>query len=112
MQRNYSAERQSDNGSMREAAHKVAIVLSIMFLADGLFMAWALHAGGYAGLPYVFFGLIPLFLPATVAGLVLVGIYVRGFRRFSWKPRRAEWLFFFLISTSVATKVIGQLLWG
>ena len=89
---------------MRETVYKFAIGLSIIFVADGLFMAWALLYG--AGLGYTHFSYVPVFIPATLVALAISGIYVRGFARLSWTPRTLEWAFFILFVLAVAAKII------
>ena len=91
---------------MRDRVYKFAIGLSVVFVADGLFMAWALYEGGYAGLGYGMLIYFPVFIPATLVALVVIGIYISGFVRLSWSPRRAEWLFFLLFGAALTAKLI------
>jgi len=91
---------------MRESLYKFAIGLSIIFVADGLFMAWALYKGGFAPLGYGQISYIPVFIPALLVSLVVVGFYIHGFTRRSWTVRGAERAFFILLSVSVAAKIL------
>lgn len=91
---------------MREKLYRWAIGLSVVFLADGIFMAWALMNGAYAFLGYGKMSYFPVFLPALLIGLIVTGIYIHGFMRLSWTARKAEWLFFFLLADAVAAKII------
>jgi hypothetical protein len=86
--------------------YRWAIGLSIIYLADGAFMAWALLEGGYARLGYGAVSYFPVFIPALIAGLVVCGLYAHGFLRRGWTARKAEWLFFFILFDAVAAKVI------
>jgi hypothetical protein len=95
-----------DKSELRERVYRYAIALSVVFVADGIFMGWALMHGAYAFLGYGKFSYIPVFFPAMIAGLVVSGIYVYGFMRLSWVARKAEWLFFFLFTDAVAAKII------
>ena len=95
----------ASEGGLREKVYKIARVLSIIFVADGIFMAWALARGGYAGLGYGQLSYIPLFIPAFLVGLVISAIYVHGFARRSWTVRQSERLFFLLFFLAVAAKV-------
>src|SRR5688500_10024549 len=79
-------------GVLREKVYRIARVLSIIFVADGLLMAWAMAVGGYAGLTYGQFSYIPMFIPAFLGGLVISAIYVHGFARRSWTVRKNELL--------------------
>ena len=89
---------------MREKLYTIARVLSIIFVADGLFMAWVVGYGGSAGLTYAKFG-FPVFVLAVLVGLVISVIYVHGFARQSWTVRKAESLFFLLFFLALAGKV-------
>jgi hypothetical protein len=80
--------------------------LSVVFLADGLFMAWALHDGGYAMLGYGQISFFPVFMPALLMSLVMLGIYAHGAWRRSWYVRRSEWGFFLVFALAVAAKVV------
>ena len=90
---------------MREKVYKIARVLAIIFVVDGLLMAWALAEGGYAILGYAQFSFLPVFIPAFLVGLVIMGLYAHGFARRSWTVRKAELLFFLLFFLAVAAKV-------
>ncbi len=89
----------------RRGMYRWAIGLSVAYVADGIFMTWALIEGGYAGMGYAAFCFFPVFIPACTLGLVASRLYWQGFTRHGWTPRKAEWLFFFLF-ISVAAKVI------
>jgi hypothetical protein len=95
--------RQEDE--LREQVYRIARILSIIFVADGIFMLWALAEGGYAGLGYGQFSFFPLFIPAFLAGLVISAFYAHGFARRLWTVRRTEWLFFLLFVLAVGAKV-------
>ena len=90
---------------MREKVYKIAGVLSIIFVFDGLFMAWAMAAGGYAGLTYVNLSFFPLFVPAVLVGLVITAIYANGVARRSWTLRKSEVAFFLVLFLAVVYKV-------
>ena len=90
---------------MRERVYKIARVLPIIFVADGLFMAWARAKADLSGIGYTTFIFIPVFIPAFLVGLVLSAIYVHGFARRSWTVRKAESLFFLLFFLAIAAKV-------
>lgn len=90
----------------RAKLYKWAIGLSIIYILDGALMAWALLYGGYAFLGYAKVSYLPVFMPALLAGLVVSGMYVHGFLRRGWVARKAEWLFFFLLTDAVAAKII------
>ena len=90
---------------LREKVYKIARVLSIIFVLDGLFMAWAVAYGGYAYLTYGMFSYLPLFFPAFLVGLVLSAIYVHGFARRSWTVRQPELVFFVLFVLAIVGKV-------
>lgn len=91
---------------LRETIFRWAVCLSVVFLADGLFMAWALREGGYATLGYAQISLFPVFMPALLASLVMLGIYIHGVWRRSWSVRRSEWGFFLMLALAVGAKVI------
>jgi hypothetical protein len=93
-------------GGTRERVYKCALGLSIVFVADGILMAWALLDGAYAFGTYSLISYFPVFLPALLVALVISGIYVHGFTRLSWTARKAEWLFFFVLADAVAAKII------
>lgn len=90
----------------RTKLYKWAIGLSIIYVADGALMAVALFQSGYAWLGYVQLSYFPVFFPALLAGLVVSGMYWRGFTRHHWTARKAEWVFFFLLAGAVLAKVI------
>lgn len=90
----------------RTKLYKWAVGLSIIYVADGIFMAWALLEGGYAPLGYGQLSYGPVFVPACLAGLVVSGMYLHGFTRRGWTALKAEWLFFFVLFDAVAAKVI------
>jgi hypothetical protein len=92
-------------GELREKVHKIARVLSIIFVADGIFMVWPLAQGGYVWLTYGMFSYLPVFMPAFVVGLVISVVYAHGFARRSWTVRRTERLFFLVFVLAVAAKV-------
>ena len=89
---------------MRERVYKIARVLSIVFVADALFMAWGLASGDRL-LGYGQLGFVPLFIPAFLVSLVIAAIYVYGFVRRSWTVRQSEHLFFFLVVLAAAAKI-------
>jgi len=94
---------------MRERLYKFAIALSIILVADSLFMAWALYASRrdpYSMLGYGQVGLIPVFMPALLVSLVVVGFYVHGFTRRSWTARGPERAFFLILILAVVVKII------
>jgi uncharacterized membrane protein len=91
---------------MREILYKFAIWLSIILVADGIFMAWALYKGGFSMLGYGQISYIPVFMPALLVSLVVVGFYIHGFMRRSWTARGAERAFFVLLTLAVTAKVI------
>jgi len=94
---------------MRERLYKFAIGLSIIFVADGIFMAWSLYAdrgSAYPMLGYAQVSYIPVFMPALLVSLVVVGFYTHGFARRSWTARGPERAFFVLLILAVAAKVI------
>ncbi|MES2521389.1 MAG: hypothetical protein V4617_01735 [Gemmatimonadota bacterium] len=95
-----------DMEARRTKLYKWAVGLSIIYVADGAFMAWALLKGGWATLGYGQVSYFPVFIPAFLAGLVVSGMYLRGFTRHGWTAHKAEWLFFFLLVDAVAAKVI------
>ncbi len=92
--------------SRRETVFRWSVGLSVAFLADGLFMAWALNEGGYAPLGYGQISFVPVFMPALLASLVILGIYARGVGRRSWSVRRSEWVFFPVLALAVAAKIV------
>jgi hypothetical protein len=94
------------DASNRETIFRWSIGLSIAFLADGLFMAWALNEGGYALLGYAQFSFRPVFVPALLVSLVMLGDYARGVRRRSWSVRRSEWVYFLVLALAVGAKVV------
>jgi hypothetical protein len=81
-------------------------MLSCIYVADGIFMAWALLNGAYAFLGYGKLSYLPVFVPALFCGLAVSGLYVHGFLRLGWTARKAEWLFFFILFDAVAAKLI------
>lgn len=95
-----------DTEARRRKLYKWAVGLSIIYVVDGIFMAWALLNGAYAFPGYAALSYIPLFMPALIAGLVVSGVYAHGFVRRGWKARKAEWFFFFFLADAVAAKVI------
>lgn len=90
----------------RSTLYRWAIALSVAYVADGVFMTWALIEGGYAGMGYTALSFFPVFIPACILGLVASRLYWQGFTRLGWTARKAEWLFFFLLYNAVAAKVI------
>jgi len=90
---------------VREKVYKIARVLSIIFVLDGLFMAWAMAAGGYAGVGYAKVSFFPLFVPAFVVGVVISVIYVYGVARRSWTLRKSEVVFFLVLFLAIALKL-------
>lgn len=92
--------------AQRTELYRWAIGLSVAYVVDGTFMAWALVEGGYSGMAYTAWSFFPVFVPASILGLVACRLYWRGFNRHGWKPRKAEWLFFFLLFNALAAKVI------
>lgn len=90
----------------RATLYKWAVGLSIIYAADGIFMAWALLNGGYAFLGYGKLSYLPVFMPALFAGLVVSAMYAHGFVRRGWTALKAEWLFFFCLADAVAAKVV------
>jgi hypothetical protein len=90
----------------RRTLYRWAIGLSVVYLADGIFMAWALLNGAYAFLGYGKLSYLPVFIPALLVGLAVSGMYVDGFLRRGWTARKAEWLFFFILVDAVAAKII------
>ena len=94
---------------MREKVYKIARVLSIIYVFDGLFMAWAVAKGGYAGVGYAKFSLFPLFIPALLVGVVISAIYVYGIARRSWTLRKSEVVFILLLFLAVVYKVTNAL---
>jgi hypothetical protein len=90
----------------RESITRWSVGLSVAFLADGLFMAWALNEGGYAPLGYGKISFLPVFMPALLTSLVMLGSYARGVRRNSWSVRRSEWVFVLMLSLALAAKVV------
>jgi hypothetical protein len=92
-------------GDVREKLYKFAIGLTICFVFDGLFMAWAVIEGGYTPLGYGQLSFFPVFIPSVLVALVVTGIYVYGFARLSWAPRRLEWLFFLVFAFALAVKL-------
>ena len=95
-----------DTEARRRTLYRCAIGLSIAYVADGIFMTWALIQANYAGLGYTMLSFFPVFIPACIAGLVVSRMYWQGFTRLGWKARKAELLFFFLLYNAVAAKVI------
>ena len=91
---------------MRNRLHKIGNVLTAIFVVDGVLWAAVLVEGGYSILSYGVIILIPLFFPAVAVALVVIGFYVYGFAKLSWKPRRAEWVFFGAFVLAVAGKLI------
>ena len=91
---------------MRGKVHVVAIGMSVLFVIDNIFMAWAYLQGGNAGMIYAFCSLLPIFCPATLASFVLTGIYVRGFKAHSWKLQRTDRTFFLIFAVSLSIKVV------
>lgn len=71
-------------------------------------MAWALNEGGYAPLGYGRISFLPVFMPALLASLVMLGIYAHGVRRRSWSVRRSEWVFFVVLALAVAAKAFNR----
>ena len=90
---------------MREKVYKIARVLSIIFVADGLFMAWAVADLDYRLLGYGQISFLPVFIPALLVGLVTLTIFLYGLVRRSWTVRKTELLFFLLFFLAVAAKV-------
>ena len=93
------------DGLLRERIYGIARVLSIMFVVDGLIMAWTAAVGSYAWISYALFSFTPVFIPAFLVGLVISALYVHRFARQSWTARRTELLFFLLFFLAVAAKV-------
>lgn len=54
---------------------------------------------------YMLLSFFPVFIPACTLGLVASRLYWQGVTRHGWTPRKAEWLFFFLLFNAVAAKV-------
>ena len=97
---------------MRERAYKFAIGLSAICAADILLLAGLqFDSRPYAGMGYAYWFFFPVFLPAVLVALVIIGIYAYGFAWQSWRPRRAEWAFFVLFALAVAAH-IGLIIWG
>ncbi len=92
--------------ALRAKLYRWAIGLSIIYVLDGAFMAWALMEGGYAGLGYGRLSYLPVFIPSLLAGLIVSSMYLYGFLRRGWTARKMEWIFFFLLVDAVAAKVI------
>lgn len=90
----------------RKRLYRWAIGLSVAYVADGFYMAWALLDENYRGMAYTLLSFIPVFFPSCVAGLIVSRMYWYGFTRHGWKMRKAEWLFFFLLYNAVAAKAI------
>ena len=94
-----------EEGELREKVYKIARILSIIFVADGIFMLWPLAEGGYAWLTYGKFSYLPVFFPAFLVSLVISAVYAHGFARRSWRVRRAELLFLLVYVLAVGAKV-------
>ncbi len=94
-----------DTDAERRGMYRWAIGLSVAYVADGIFWAWALITP-YAGPAYGLLSFFPIFIPACILGLVASRLYWQGFNRHGWTLRKAEWLFFFLLFIAVAAKVI------
>ena len=95
-----------DSEAERRKLYRWAIGLSVAYVADGIFMTWALINENYRGLIYTLLSFLPVFIPACIAGLVVGRMYWQGFTRHGWTARKAEWIFFFLLYNAVAAKVI------
>jgi hypothetical protein len=95
-----------ESEARRRTLYRWAIGLSVIYLADGAFFAWALIEGGYAPLGYAQVFGAPVFIPAFLAGLIVSRLYWQGVTQRGWTVRKAEWLFFFLFFASVAAKAI------
>lgn len=83
-----------------------AIGLSFAYVADGIFMAWAMVMGSYAGAAYWLLSFFPILVPACLLGLVACRLYWQGVTRQGWKLRTVEKLFVSLLFNAVAVKVI------
>ncbi len=90
----------------RRELYRLAVGLSVAYVADGIFMIWALLDETYRGLTYGMWSFLPVFFPTCIAGLIVSRMYWQGFTRHGWTVRKAEWLFFFLLYNAVAGKAI------
>jgi hypothetical protein len=99
---------------MREKLYKVAIVLQVIFVGDGLLMTLSLREGGYATMSYAVQSFFPFFLPAILIFLVVTGVYGYGYTRLSWKPRKLEVVFFVIFVVTLVYKYFAFLRgeWG
>jgi hypothetical protein len=91
---------------MRERLYKFALVLSVLFVADGLFMTWSFLQDDWSPVGYAILSYVPVFIPAALVALVIAGIYVHGVTRKSWTLRKAERFFFLVFGLAVAAKLI------
>ena len=94
---------------MKRYCEYATYLLSTMFIVDFGLMLYSMFFApyGYAGLGYVLIDFLPLFLPALVFSILILGTYwLKG-----WKLKKpSEIAFVYILNISFAAKIILSIL--
>lgn len=98
---------------MRSIVYYISIVLSVLLVADLVFMAVSMVRGGaYSGTAYGLWLFIPVFIPSFILSLIVLLIYAHGVYRMGWVIYKFEYSFLVVVLVSIVFKVFVVVIKG